>query len=148
MGANSAPQTANRRGFTILEVMIVIGVLAFGLLSLSSMQLHAMRGGNAGRHATRAAALAESEMEFLQFASWTSGEIDPTTGWTTPTQRQTDVQVDGGTGVEQIYFMSKRITNLAPTFTRAIDVEMSWTEPGGKVRSVILSSIRFNREGL
>ena len=66
MGASRDPRSANLLGFTIIEVMIVIGMLAFGLLALSSMQLHAMRGGNQGRHATRAAALAESEMEFLQ----------------------------------------------------------------------------------
>ena len=148
MDAPADRRTATLHGFTILEVMIVIGVLAFGLLSLSSMQLQAMKGGNQGRHATRAAALAESEMEFLQYASWTSGEIDPTTGWTTPTTMNTEVQVDGGSSSEQTYSMSKRITDLSPTFTRAIDIGVFWTEPGGKVRSIILSSIRFNREGL
>ena len=148
MGATSEPRSANLRGFTIIEVMIVIGMLAFGLLALSSMQLHAMRGGNQGRHATRAAALAESEMEFLQYASWTSGAIDPTTGWTTPTPRNTDVQVEGGSGSEQDYSLSYRVTDLAPTFTRAIDIEVSWIEPGGKNRSIILSSVRFNREGI
>jgi hypothetical protein len=86
-------------------------------------------------------------MEFLQFASWDSGAIDPTTGWTTPTTRQTDVQVYSGTGVEQTYSLSYRVTDLVPTFTRAIDIEVSWTEPGGRARSIILSSIRFNREG-
>ena len=128
--------------------MIVMAMLTFGLLSLSAMQIHAMKGGNQGRHATRAAALAESEMEFLQYASWTSGTIDPTTGWTAPEPRQTNVQVDGGTGTEQDYSLSYRITDLEPTFTRAIDIEVSWIEPGGKVRSIILSSIRFNREGI
>jgi type II secretory pathway pseudopilin PulG len=148
MGATSKPKGASLRGFTILEVMIVIGMLSFGLLALSSMQLHAMRGGNQGRHATRAAALAESEMEFLQYASWTSGAIDPTTGWTTPTTRNTDVQVDGGSGSEQTYSLSYRVTDLEPTFTRAIDIEVSWVEQSGKARSIIISSIRFNREGI
>ncbi len=148
MGASCEPRRANLSGFTIIEVMIVVAMLTFGLLSLSAMQIHAMKGGNQGRHATRAAALAESEMEFLQYASWTSGAIDPTTGWTTPETRQTDVQVDGGTGTEQEYSLSYRVTDLEPTFTRAIDIEVSWIEPGGNARSIILSSIRFNREGI
>jgi Tfp pilus assembly protein PilE len=148
MGATAEPRSRDLCGFTMIEVMIVMVMLVFGLVSLSAMQIHAMKGGNQGRHATRAAALAESEMEFLQYASWTSGAIDPTTGWTTPTTRQTDVQVDGGSGTEQDYSLSYRVTDLEPTFTRAIDVEVSWTEPGGKVRSIILSSIRFNREGI
>lgn len=148
MGVTAARRTASLDGFTLIEVMIVIGILAFGLLSLSSMQLQAMKGGNQGRHASRAAALAESEMEFLQYVSWTSGAIDPTGGWTTPDARQTEVQVYSGTGVEQAYSISHRIADLVPTFTRTIDIEVFWTEPGGKVRSIVLSSIRFNREGL
>jgi prepilin-type N-terminal cleavage/methylation domain-containing protein len=148
MAATIERHAASRHGFSLIEVMIVIGMLAFGLLALSSMQIHAMKGGSQGRHATRAAAIAESEMEFLQYASWTSGAVDPTTGWTTPTTDQTEVKVDGGVGTEQTYSVSHRITDLAPTFTRAIDIEVSWTEPGGKVRSIILSSIRFNREGI
>ncbi len=133
-------------GFTIIE-LLVASVLV-GILMIFTMQIHAMKGGNQGRHATRAAALAESEMEFLQYASWTSGAIDPTTGWTTPEARQTEVQVDGGAATEQAYSLSYRITDLQPTFTRAIDIEVSWIEPGGKVRSIVLSSIRFNREGI
>jgi hypothetical protein len=36
---------------------------------------------------------------------------------------------------------------VVATYTRAIDVQVSWTEEGGEVRSVTLSSIRYNREG-
>jgi Tfp pilus assembly protein PilV len=146
--ATAERHSASLRAFTILEVIIVIGILAFGLLSLSSMQIHAMKGGNQGRHATRAAAIAEAEMELFQRANWASATLAPTTGWTTPTTTNTSVQVDGGASAEQVYSVARRITDLAPTFTRAIDVEVSWTEPGGKVRSIVLSSVRFNREGI
>jgi Tfp pilus assembly protein PilV len=147
-GATAERRSASLRAFTLLEVVIVIGILAFGLLALSAMQIHAMKGGNQGRHATRAAAIAEAEMELMLRANWASATLAPTTGWTTPTTTNTSVQVDGGTSAEQVYSVARRVTDLAPTFTRTIDVEVSWTEPGGKVRSVSLSSIRFNREGL
>jgi Tfp pilus assembly protein PilV len=132
----------------MIEVMIVMVMLVFGLVSLSAMQIHAMKGGNQGRHATRAAAIAEAEMERLQRANWASATLAPTTGWTTPTTTHTAVQVDGGSAAEQAYSVARRVTDLAATFTRTIDVEVEWTEPGGKVRSITLSSIRFNREGL
>ena len=59
-------------GFTLIEVMITIGILTFGLLSLAAMQIHAMHGSDRGRHATHAAAIAESKMEQLQQDAWAS----------------------------------------------------------------------------
>ena len=57
-------------GFTLIEVMIVIVILTFGLLSLAAMQIQAMRGSERGRHATNAAAIAENKMELLQQDAW------------------------------------------------------------------------------
>lgn len=135
-----------RSGFTIIEVMIVIGILTFGLLSLGAMQLHAMHGGNRGRHATQAVSIAEAEMERLQRLRWSS--LTVTTGWSTATSTTNTVQSDGTTDVEQTYSLSHRVTDVDPTFTRNVDVQVTWTEKTGESRSVTLSSIRFNRENL
>ena len=43
-------------GFTLLEIAIALGVFAVGMLGLTAMQLHAMRSGSSGRHASQAAA--------------------------------------------------------------------------------------------
>jgi len=133
-------------GFTILEVMIVIGVLTFGLLSLSAMQIKAMHGGDRGRHATNAAAIAENKMEQLQQDPWAS--IPVTVGFVADTDAQNAVQLEYAPDInEQTYSVSYKITDVKPTFTRAIDVQVSWTEEGGENRSITLSSIRYNREG-
>jgi Tfp pilus assembly protein PilV len=141
---------ARRRtsGFTIVEVMIVIGLLTFGLLALSAMQIKAMHGSDRGRHATNAAAVAESNMEQLQQDPWAS--IAPTGGFVAdPVEpvEQNDIQLDGGTSLERAYSVSYQITDVEAGFTRAIDVQVSWTEEGGETRSITLSSIRYNREG-
>ena len=133
-------------GFTILEVMIVISILTFGLLSLGAMQLHAMQGGNRGRHATQAVAIAEAEMERLQRLRWTS--LTTTTGFSTATASTNTVQSESNNNVEQAYSLSRRVTDMVATFTRSVDVRVSWTEKGGESRNVTLSSIRYNREGL
>ncbi|MBW2541400.1 MAG: prepilin-type N-terminal cleavage/methylation domain-containing protein [Deltaproteobacteria bacterium] len=134
------------RGFTLIEVVITIGILAFGLLALATVQIYAMRGGDRGRHATHAAAIAENRMEQLQQDAWAS--IAPTGGFVADPTEQNAIQLDGGGSLsERDYNVSYQITDVEPTFTRSIDVRVSWTEEGGETRSVTLSSIRYNREG-
>jgi hypothetical protein len=109
------------------------------------MQIKAMHGSDRGRHATNAAAIAENKMEQLQQDPWAT--IPDTSGFVTDPVEQNDVQLAGGTNSERAYNLSHQITDLELTFTRAIDVQVSWTEEGGETRSVTLSSIRYNREG-
>jgi prepilin-type N-terminal cleavage/methylation domain-containing protein len=133
-------------GFTILEVMIVIGILSFGFVSLAAMQIQAMKGSDRGRHATNAAAIAENKMEQLQQDDWTS--IAATGGFVTDGVEQNAIKLDGGTNInERVYNVFYQITDVQATFTRAIDVQVSWTERSGEARSITLSSVRYNRQG-
>jgi len=132
-------------GFTLIEVMIAIGILAFGLLALTTMQIKAMHGGNRGRHASNAAAIAENKMEQLQQDAWAS--IPDTGGFVADPAAQNAVALESGSSNERTYNVSYQITDIEATFTRAIDVTVSWTEEGGENRSITLSSIRYNREG-
>jgi prepilin-type N-terminal cleavage/methylation domain-containing protein len=150
MGGSMEATTGNpgraARGFTLLEVMIVIVILTFGFVALAAMQIQALRGSDRGRHATNAAAIAENKMEQLQQDPWTS--VIVTTGFDAAPTETNNVQLAGGSSLdERVYSVSYQVTNLQPTFTRAIDVQVSWTEEGGENRSVTLSSIRYNREG-
>jgi prepilin-type N-terminal cleavage/methylation domain-containing protein len=150
MGGSMEATTGNpgraARGFTLLEVMIVIVILTFGFVALAAMQIQALRGSDRGRHATNAAAIAENKMEQLQQDPWTS--VTVTTGFDAAPTETNNVQLAGGSSLnERVYSVSYQVTDLQPTFTRAIDVQVSWTEEGGENRSVTLSSIRYNREG-
>jgi prepilin-type N-terminal cleavage/methylation domain-containing protein len=145
MGTKTGRLNRTTGGFTLIEVMITIGILTFGLLALATMQIHAMHGSDRGRHATHAAAIAENKMEQLQQDAWAS--IGVTGGWVADPVEQSTVKLDGATIFERTYNVSYQITDLQPTFTRAVDVQVSWAEENGEVRSVTLSSIRYNREG-
>ena len=134
------------RGFTILEVMIVVAILTFGFVALAAMQIQALRGSDRGRHATYAAAIAENKMEQLQQDPWATVAV--TTGFDAAPTETNNVQLAGGSSLdEKAYSVSYQVTDLQATFTRAIDVQVSWTEKGGENRSITLSSIRYNREG-
>jgi prepilin-type N-terminal cleavage/methylation domain-containing protein len=133
-------------GFTLIEVTIALGVFAVGMLALAAMQLQAMRSGSSGRHATHAAAIAQSQMERLQRLRWT--DLATTGGaFTAPVTESHTVQ---GTvaDVEMSYEVAWRIADVQVGWTRSIDVRVSWDEPERPGRNVVLSSLRYNREGL
>ena len=131
-------------GFTLVELTIAIAVFAAGMLSLSAMLLAAMQGGSRGRHTTQASAIAESQMEQLQRLTWT--QLAPTAGWSTPVAVNNTVQTEGSQN-EETYMVDWRITDLVTNWTRAVDVRVTWDEPGRPGRSVTFSSVRFNHEG-
>jgi prepilin-type N-terminal cleavage/methylation domain-containing protein len=137
-----------RAGFTLLEIAISLGVFAIGMLALAAMQLHAMRSGSSGRHATQAAAIAQSQMEQLQRLRWTDPDLADTAGaFTAPIVRSNTVQGDPNQ-VEMSYAVDWRISDVEPNWTRSIDVRVSWAEENRPNRSVVLSSLRYNREAL
>ena len=146
MPASSPTPQRTRGGFTLLEVSIAIGVFAIGMLGLSAMQLHALRGGGSGRHQTQAAAIAQSQMEQLERLRWT--DLATTAGaFTAPVTVNNLVQSDT-TDAEMAYAVSWRITDVQVGWTRSIDVRVTWDEPQRPGRSVVLSGVRFNREAL
>jgi prepilin-type N-terminal cleavage/methylation domain-containing protein len=133
-----------RGGFTLIEVLVSFTIFAIGMMALSAMQLHALRGGSSGRFTTQASAIAETRMEQFQRIDW--AEIADTNGWAAAVTENHVVDVGGGTTATQTYTVDWRIDDLTNGWTRSIDVRVRWDEPGRPNRSVTFSSIRFNRE--
>jgi type IV pilus assembly protein PilV len=133
-------ERARAQGFTLVEVMIALVILAFGLLAMAAMQLTAMSGGRAGRHSTQAAVMARDQMETFQRLAWAN--VAATGGWTAPVT--VNSVPDGGSGTEQGYALSWRITNVDANWIKNVDVRMTWNEPNITGRTLTLSSTRYN----
>lgn len=137
-----------RAGFTLIEITIALGVFAVGMLGLAAMQLHAMRSGSSGRHATQAAVIAQTQMEQLQRLRWTDADLADTAGaFTAPVTQTNTVQGDPNQ-VEMTYAVDWRVADVEPGWTRSIDVRVTWDEENRPNRTIVLSSLRYNREGL
>jgi type IV pilus assembly protein PilV len=133
-----APDTA---GFTLLEVVVALGLLAFGLLGVAAMQIHALQGGRSSRHTTQGAEIARTQLELFQNLAF--ADLGATT-WTTPQVVTRSVQAEGETIAEQDYDLRWRITDLnAPATLKSIDVQVTWSEPDRSNRVVTLSTLRF-----
>jgi prepilin-type N-terminal cleavage/methylation domain-containing protein len=146
MARQGASARRAQGGFTLLEIAIALGVFAVGMLGLTAMQLHAMRSGSSGRHSSQAGAIAQSQMEQLQRLRWT--DLAATApAWSAAVVRTNVVQADANQ-VEQSYTVDWRIADVEPGWTRSIDVRVAWNEENRPNRSILLSSLRYNREGL
>lgn len=55
----------DEKGFTVIEVMLALGLLAIGLLGLSMMQIMGIQSNRLGYAATRANHIAEQHMEMI-----------------------------------------------------------------------------------
>ncbi|RJR22609.1 MAG: prepilin-type N-terminal cleavage/methylation domain-containing protein [Desulfobacteraceae bacterium] len=52
-------------GFTLVEVMLAVGILAIGILAVASMQIGATNANSSAYRLTERTALAEARVEFL-----------------------------------------------------------------------------------
>ncbi len=129
-------------GFTLIEVMIAMTVVAVGLLSLAMMQLHALRGGNVGRHSSTAAIVARDRMETFQRMPWVNVAV--TAGWIADGNVTTTVQSAAGAQVEQTYTREYQVRNVTLNWIRAVDVRVTWNEAQDQNKQLVLSSMRYN----
>ena len=146
-----------RGGFTLLEVMLALVILAFGMLSLAAMQLYAMRQGSLGRHSGDGATIARSFLEQAGRLSWTpalddaagDGWVAP--GWAgAPSANVTLKRPDGAAdAVEKSYTVQWRVDNVGvalPVCLRDIQVRVSWGEAETSLtKEVVIGTRRYNQ---
>ncbi len=144
-GLNDDRRRRSARGFTLLEVMIALGILAVGLLSVAAAQLYAMRGGSSGRHTSDAAVVAHSQLENFQRIAFTDADLAATAGAfvAAPNAATTVVQTPDGDAVEMTYALSWRIADLDAA-RKTIDVRVTWDEPNRPGRQLVLSTVRHD----
>ncbi len=142
---NDARRRRSARGFTLLEVMIALGILAVGLLSVAAAQLYAMRGGSSGRHSSDAAVIAHSQLENFQRIAFAAPELAATAGAfvPAPSAETTVVQTPDGDAIEMTYTLSWRIGDLDAA-RKSIDVQVTWDEPNRPGRQLVLSTVRHD----
>jgi type IV pilus assembly protein PilV len=80
----------NNDGFTLLELLISITILAVGLLAVAQMQVRAMQGNQFAKHVTESTTWAEDKMEELMTRAYSDPllavgnytEANPPSGYT------------------------------------------------------------------
>ena len=65
------------KGFTLIEVLIALGIFAIGFLAVASLQISANLGGRKAIEATQASAMASDVMEELMISPFDDENLDP-----------------------------------------------------------------------
>jgi prepilin-type N-terminal cleavage/methylation domain-containing protein len=65
-----------QQGFTLIEVMVAVAVLAIGLLAVAGMQVVAIQSNTGNRDVTEASTLALDKLEFLKLLPLDDDRLD------------------------------------------------------------------------
>jgi type IV pilus assembly protein PilV len=65
----------NKKGFTLIEVLVGLVILAIGLLAIGGMQVTSVRGNFFSNYLTQASYAGQDRLEFLDNLSYTSNEL-------------------------------------------------------------------------
>jgi type IV pilus assembly protein PilV len=104
-------------GFTLVEVMVALGILAFGILAIASMQMSSLGGTNTAGRVTEATTIAQDRVE--RFISQPYTHADLTNG----------SHVDPSPPSR--YTVAWTVTDNVPLAnTKTIDVDVAWKEKG------------------
>ncbi len=120
-------ERANQNGFSLIEILIAMAILALAMLAAASMQFGSVRNNTRGNIVTQATMLAKGKMEELKNTS----DLTTLTGGA-----ENGVNAAGQPG--GIYNLSWTVANLGTT-ARRITVTVQWTR-GTRTRQISLST--------
>lgn len=137
-------------GFSLLEVLIALVILAIGLLAIAQMQITAIKGNAYGSEMTSASSLASNTLERLMALPYPN--VAPLTG-PPPDASSTSVaaSIVGGTldplgaiegGINnQNYTRAYWVVDNSPyAGMRQITVRVAWTDSNNRVKNVTMAT--------
>jgi type IV pilus assembly protein PilV len=65
----------NKKGFSLIEVLVGLVLLAIGLLAIAGMQITSVKGNFFSNYLTQASYTGQDRLEFLDNLSYTSAEL-------------------------------------------------------------------------
>jgi len=152
-------RTATRQsGVTLVEMMVALGIMAFGILTMALMQLAALKQGTQGQHTTDAAAVGRTYLEQVHRLPWSELTTAVAAGdWTNPSWAGAnpsvtvalDTPISGTAAPGQTYAVTWRVTDVAGnSCLRDVEIRITWNEQDFSApRTLTLSTRRYNWGG-
>ncbi|MBJ19941.1 MAG: hypothetical protein CL933_11040 [Deltaproteobacteria bacterium] len=141
-----SPQTSSNsragrrlRGMSLVEIMVAMVVLSFGLLGVAALQVRAITEGSSGQHLSSAGSIARNRVEELNRVAWDATELNNSGGaWSAATNIA---------ALDQTYARSERVAWDAATVPlvtlKTVEVRVTWDDTKRLNRQVLLTSARL-----
>jgi len=157
MTRRQAAERKAERGFSLVEVIIAIGVLAGVLISIASMFILGGRQVKTGKTITEATALCHDIMENFDLQSFTAlytnmGAASTATTATVasnvvgsplvPWQNEISRKLDGGVATATLLPMGPGTPNFGSAVALRLTITLTWSELG-RPQSVSISTVRL-----
>lgn len=122
-------------GFSLLEVLIALVILAIGLLAVAQMQITAIKANAYGSGMTSASSLAANTLERLMALPYNDGQLTAN-AW----QQDNITRVEGGVN-NAGYIREYQVEDDSPRpGMKQITVRVVWTDSNGRPRNVTMAT--------
>ncbi|MEE9604900.1 MAG: prepilin-type N-terminal cleavage/methylation domain-containing protein [Candidatus Scalindua sp.] len=107
----------NNKGFTLIEIMVSIAIIAMGIFAVMSLVITVMKGNTLSKRVTTATTIAQGKMEDFKSMDYDSVVDDPGT--------------DTATAYDTVYYWEANVEDDTPaTDTKTITVDVYWSSGG------------------
>lgn len=125
------------RGFTLIEVMMALGVAMVGLLGALALTLSMMTGGTFARNMTEASTLAQAKLEAI------NSQVITLTNPPAGTYPEPTLDAYGNTVATGMYTRNTTWGLTTDGLRRSVRVEVDWNDASGKAHSVVATEERI-----
>jgi prepilin-type N-terminal cleavage/methylation domain-containing protein len=133
MRTNIVGRPARQRGFTVIEALIALAVMAFGMLALSGMQTSLSRNADVAKQRSEAVRLAQARIENMRsFTGISTGAIN----W-----NGLDALANDSSTTNTTYTIASTMGGVDTDSLRTVNVTVSWNDRTGAAQSVSMSSV-------
>lgn len=144
----AARASGNEGGFSLIEVLVSLAILAVGLLGVALLQVTAIKGNAAASRTTVAAELAQEKLETFRHVSWGSIVSSSASGYVvgTMTPNYANLPAAAGDTVPvrgTNYIRVWRVNNVTTTL-KDITVWCCWQDERQIWHNAMLSTQRAN----
>ena len=140
---NIQGQRGKQAGFTLIETLVALVVMGFGLLSIAGMQLHLSRNADIAKQRTEATRLAQERIETLRsFTGIDTGTIN-WNGLASGSEIITPATYlsDTANATNVSYTRTWTLTGTTTQSMRPAFVAVNWVDRAGEAQTVTLATV-------